>query len=586
MQYLLADGTKYMNNSKKTVQVFRMRIVHRLKQYEKLYTRFLEQPCFVNADTLATVFSCSERHVRTLINHFREKGWVSWESSSGRGNKSRLQCILEPAEIKRAIIREMLDAGMSFAALRLTFPEEEQLNALLAPYAGGLWQASKPVLRIPFYRALSTLEPLKVTGRTEEHFCRNIHAGLTKFETGNAFPRPDMAHHWFHSRQGRQWDFMLHAGLHWHDGSAVTTEQILGQLQKLREHPVSAFQFRNVSSITAPYDFCISFGLVDADYWLPYRLATLQCLLTHPDKADIGTGPFRVEFFNQQFIRLEKHRFYHLRHPFIEQIECWAEPQERHHGLEARVSHVMVGKPRQQLSERPIDKQNSAGCCYMAINLKRKWLTRDQAQWIKGYVHRSGIIARLPVEDDLITETSALLPGWPDFMNPEREAPLPARLTLLYKKQPELVLMAERLVEELRPYGCNLLIKEADQGAGQAQLDSADILLGDCLIGDAAEATLEMWLHREPCWQSFLTPRDMACAQARLCDARTMLNPEPRNAIIRQLFSWLMQRAYLTPLFNYRYQLSSVSQVNNIRMTAYGWFDFSEAWVSTAQGGS
>ena len=573
-----------MNNLKKTVQVFSMRIVHRLKQYEKLFARLPGEACYINADTLATVFNCSERHVRTLIRHFREKGWVSWKPSPGRGNKSHLQCLLDPAEIKKEIIREMLDAGLSLAALRLAFPEEDKLTMLLAPHAGGRWAASKPVLRIPFYRALSTLQPLRITGRTEEHFCRNIHAGLTRFETGNASPRPDMAHHWSHARQGRQWDFMLHAGLYWHDGSAVTTEQILMQLQKLRTHPVSAFHFTSVTSITSPHALCIRFNLHSADFWLPYRLATLQCLLTHPDSADVGAGPFKTEFFNQRFIRLEKHRFYHLRHPYIEQIECWADPQGQNKMAETEglVSHVLVGKPLPQLPVRPVEKQTSAGCCFMACNLKRRWLTREQAQWLKGYVHRSGIIARLPVEDDLITETSALLPGWPDFMNPERESPLPARLTLLYRKQPELVLMAQRLAEELRLCGCELLIKEFDPGAGLARLEDADILLGDCLIGDAAEATLEMWLHRDPYWQAFLTPRDLACAEARLSDARAEPESELRNDIIRQLFSWLMQRAYLTPLFNYRYQLSSVSQVNNIRMTAYGWFDFCEAWVSPA----
>lgn len=559
-----------------------MRIVHRLKQYEKLFAHLTTQPCHTNADTLASLFSCSERHVRTLISHFRERGWISWEPLPGRGNKSRLQCLREPPEIKKEIIREMLGHGLSLAALRLAFPEEDKLNTLLAPFAGGQWQANKPVLRIPFYRTLSTLQPLKVTGRTEEHFCRNIYAGLTRFETGNAFPQPDMAHHWFHVNQGSQWDFMLHSGLSWHDGSAVTTAQILLQLKKLCDHPVSAFHFRNVRSITSPHALCIRFQLDSSDFWLPYRLATLQCLLTHPDNPDTGAGPFRTDFFNKRFIRLEKHRFYHLRHPYIEQIECWADQQGQSSASETGrlIPHVLVGKHVQQLPASPVEKQISAGCCFMAVNLKRKWLTREQAQWLKGFVHRSGIITRLPVEDDLITETSTLLPGWPDFMNPEREAPPPKRLTLLYRKQPELDLMAQRLAEELRCSGCELLVKEAAPTMGLAQLDETDILLGDCLIGDAAEATLEMWLHRDPFWQAFLTSRDMACAEARLCDARAEPEPDSRNTIIRQLFSWLMQRAYLTPLFNYRYQLSSVSQVNNIRMTAYGWFDFGEAWVS------
>jgi len=76
---------------RKTVQVLKMRIVHRLKQYEKLYAQVLDQPCQINSGTLAIIFSCSERHVRTLINHFESRGWVKWKSSPGRGNKSLLQ---------------------------------------------------------------------------------------------------------------------------------------------------------------------------------------------------------------------------------------------------------------------------------------------------------------------------------------------------------------------------------------------------------------------------------------------------------------------------------------------------------------
>ncbi len=45
---------------------------------------------------------------------------------------------------------------------------------------------------------------------------------------------------------------------------------------------------------------------------------------------------------------------------------------------------------------------------------------------------------------EMIVETREQLPDWPDFMNSEHLARLPARLTLLYKKQPELILMAER----------------------------------------------------------------------------------------------------------------------------------------------
>jgi len=40
-----------------------------------------------------------------------------------------------------------------------------------------------------------------------------------------------------------------------------------------------------------------------------------------------------------------------------------------------------------------------------------------------------------------------------------------------------------------------------------------------------------------------------------------------------------MDDAIITPLFNYRYQISAPPGVNGIELNAWGWFDFTQAWL-------
>jgi MarR-like DNA-binding transcriptional regulator SgrR of sgrS sRNA len=40
-----------------------------------------------------------------------------------------------------------------------------------------------------------------------------------------------------------------------------------------------------------------------------------------------------------------------------------------------------------------------------------------------------------------------------------------------------------------------------------------------------------------------------------------------------------MKRGIITPLFNYQYQVSAPPRVNGVQLTAWGWFDFCQAWI-------
>lgn len=559
-----------------------MNTVQRLAQYQKLYSEVGDRPCSIIAQRLAEIFCCSERHVRTIIRHFEQQRWIDWQSSPGRGKQAQLRCLVDPENLKQQLIQQMLRQGSAQSALRLAHLGTEDLQQFLMPHMGGQWQSESPTLRIPFYRELTSLHPLSIRGRAEKHLSHNIYAGLTRFVTDNPCPQPDLAHHWTHSENGLRWDFMLHTGLSWHNGQPITTEQILQVLQNLASDARSQSHFHSVSRISAPHPLCIRFELHRPDYWLPWRLAKMQCLLPHPRYPDIGAGPFRLSLFTSRLLRLEKHPYYHLRHPYLKTIECWIDPQQSDdetEGKQGEMAHILIGKLPHYFSMQPLQRQTSRGFCYLAVNLRRKWMRTEQARQLQGFIHHSGICTRLPVEKGIISPTQSLLPGWsvPHVENTRME--LPQRLTLLYPPQPELKVMAFQLKQELDAYGCRLRLMERQPGQIQAQLEQADLMLGDRLIGNAPEATLESWLRQDPMWPAFLNEQDRAFLYSTLDKVQQEPECHTRNQLLKTPYLRLMEQGYLTPLFNYHYQVSTPNRVNDIKLTAYGWFDFCQAWV-------
>lgn len=117
---------------------------------------------------------------------------------------------------------------------------------------GGQWQADSPILRIPYYRELEPLNPMNATGRAEQHLIYTLHAGLTRFNTGDPLPKPDLAHHWQISADGLTWQFFLRSQLRWHNGDHIHGKQLLQTLTILRANRRSQPSFANIVTITLP----------------------------------------------------------------------------------------------------------------------------------------------------------------------------------------------------------------------------------------------------------------------------------------------------------------------------------------------
>lgn len=561
-----------------------MRQLNRLNQYQRLWQPSAGAPQQVTITELASRCFCSERHVRTLLRQAQEAGWLSWQAQSGRGKRGTLTFHVTPESLRNEMMEEALKSGHQHNALELAQLAPEDLRALLHPYLGGLWQNDTPTLRIPYYRSLDPLVPGFLPGRAEQHLAGQVFSGLTRFNGTSSEPTGDLAHHWEVSTDGLHWDFYIRSTLHWHNGDKVETVQLQQSLTALLALPALRKLFQSVSRIDVTHPQCLTFILHQPDYWLAHRLATYCSRLAHPEQAMTGSGPFRLTVYDPDLVRLESHEQYHLSHPLLKAIEFWITPTLFDYGLGTSCRHpvqIAIGEPDELASLRLVSNSTSLGFCYLTLKQSPR-LSEMQARRLINIIHLTELLHTLPLNEGLITPTQEMLPGWsiPQW-SALRDVQLPKMLTLIYHLPVELHTMASQLKQYLAQQGCDLTVifHDAKTWDGCQRLADADIMMGDRLIGEAPEYTLEQWLRCDALWPHLLSAPQFAHLQATLDAVQTQADEQARHIGLKTIFTGLMESAVLTPLFNYQYQISAPPGVNGIQLNTRGWFDFTQAWL-------
>ncbi|MEO9962857.1 MAG: ABC transporter substrate-binding protein, partial [Nisaea sp.] len=183
------------------------------------------------------------------------------------------------------------------------------LAVVALPLAGAPTLASaETVLRVIPHADLKNLDPIWTTA----YITRN-HAYLiydTLFAMDESFkPQPQMVDTWETSSDGKVWTFNLRDGLKFHDGAAVTSEDVIASLkrwgardgmgQKLMEQMEEMVA---VSDKTFQFKLKTAYGLVlesigkissNVPFIMPARIAATDPFEQIPEH--IGSGPFKFE---------------------------------------------------------------------------------------------------------------------------------------------------------------------------------------------------------------------------------------------------------------------------------------------------
>ncbi len=173
--------------------------------------------------------------------------------------------------------------------------------ALALPAARRAEAAGNGVLRIGIGSSLSKLDPLLTTIGDEYIYDNLLFNGLTRM-TEDQTIQPDLAESWQFSEDLTSWSFHLRRGVKFHDGTEMTSADVVAMVRRLLDPATAAPSRSNydmVSAVDAPDDYTVVFKLASAYGGLADILSDRQVKIVPRGKVaqlaqqPIGTGPFK-----------------------------------------------------------------------------------------------------------------------------------------------------------------------------------------------------------------------------------------------------------------------------------------------------
>ncbi len=265
-------------------------------QFEKLFEHYAGENCEVQLDDITEILFCTRRNARIVLNKLEEEGWIEWCPSPGRGKLSQLIFKRSKSDISETLARKYLEEGKIEQALAVLGHDAVKLSQVVEGYLGLQQQEGEQVIRLPYYRPLSMLNPRKPMRRSELHIARQVFSGLIRLDENEKI-QPDLAHAWESITQ-LHWRFYIRPGIRFHNGDPLTVECILESLEDLKQTEL----FSHISKVSSPANWVIDIYLDQPDIRLPLLL-TESCAKVLPtqsvrsenfDKLPVGTGPYKV----------------------------------------------------------------------------------------------------------------------------------------------------------------------------------------------------------------------------------------------------------------------------------------------------
>jgi peptide/nickel transport system substrate-binding protein len=241
------------------------------------------------------------------------------------------------------------------------------LALLLAILVLGGGLAGAQTLRIGYLAGPPTLDPHLSTTRATADIAINVFETLVGY--GEDFsPQPQLATSWDVSADGLEYTFHIRQGVTFHDGSALTSADVLASIERIREVGAYRARLSDVTELTAPDDYTIALTLSQPNASLFSAFADPLMAILPAEVVDspeltgeqlIGTGPFRfVEWLPDQHVRLARFDGY-VQHEgeasgntggrvaYVEEVLFIPVPEEgaRAAGLQTGEYHIVDGVP-------------------------------------------------------------------------------------------------------------------------------------------------------------------------------------------------------------------------------------------------
>ncbi|MGB7997541.1 MAG: HTH-type transcriptional regulator SgrR [Photobacterium halotolerans] len=556
----------------------------RLKtQFQRLYSHFSGQDSDTNLQDISDVLFCTRRNVRMVINKMVEKGWIDWEPAIGRGKQSRLVFHSTDTELQYNHARKLVADGKLEPALEALGHDANKLAQLIQEQLGLSTQKGRQIVRVPYYRAFTNLNPLRPLRRSEQHLVRQIFNGLTRINEEKEETEGDLAHHW-EAFSARHWRFYLRPAVRFHDGSLLDSQDVVKSLERLKEHQL----FCHLSHISSPFPNTIDIRLSHDDYRLPDLLANIMAVIQpaeldsekEADLFPVGTGPYKVTQNDRQRLTLEAFDHYFGFRALIDVVEIWILT-----GVTACYLQPGTDRVVEQIKDVNDQLTLDEGCSYLLLN-RVNGLASDP-EWQAYFQSRFGpmqLLSRMnPAEtgDIRLINAFGLLPGWTDLNPLPIKAAVPAKrmVTLAFPQHhPVYHELARAIDSVLAEDGLRLKVMElsnTDVLMGK-HADKIDIWLNGMSLSNHRDDAFLAWLYSFDHISRAMPDNEFDLLNQRV---KAWRSEHGRACPSHDIGASLVKSGQVIPLFHAWLGVYSAGPVQGMEPNSMGWFDFKSVWL-------
>ncbi len=414
-------------------------------QFSKLYSYFDGKETETTIQNMSDVLCCTNRNARIVLNKMMNAGWLEWLPAVGRGNQSRLVFRRNDADIQKKRVEDWFKRGELDHALPALSNDKIYLTSMIDANLG-FHESKDRTLCLPYYRSIENLNPAKPIRKTERMLVDQIFNRLTRYNPKTKKIEGDLAYRW-EMISLIHWRFYLRRAVRFHDGSILSTEDVIESIKQANAYTY----FSHIKEIVSISAFTLDFYLSTSDRHFP-ELLSHSMLSIQPrvrdknklyDRMPIGTGPYHVVTNTPSHLTLQAHHAYFGYSPLIERVEIWAFHSEILHYLQpSRWQNASLLETRQDCfndaSNKPLSLET--GSVFLLLNCQNGLPSSpDWRQYLCARLsplHLLPLLHAIGIDEYKIIHSRGLLPEWmhvpadyASLMPPEK-----CRVRLVYQK--------------------------------------------------------------------------------------------------------------------------------------------------------